>query len=218
MLGIDFVPGVELTTMHTGRVVHMLGYFVDAANESLLAFMAENRLRRQMRVCAMADRLAQDGYSVSSQELDAEVKAINRTLLAGLLVRRGHADSIDDAFSRFLGSSAPYYVDVTYPDTIEAMRLVSGAGGYAFVAHPARSGIADLIGMLAREGMTGLEAYHSAQTPSQSCELVRLASDLGLAVSGGSDWHGIQGSDVGLGSCGLDESEYRAFLNACGRI
>ncbi len=215
--GVEFVPGVEITTRYDGRAVHMLGYFVDPRNHALIAYLDENRRRRADRVYKMADLLHEHGYPVSADDLRETQTTPNRPLLGRLLVERGCVSNVDEAFCKLLGATSPCYVDAVYPDTIEAMRLISEAGGYAFVAHPARYRIVDLIARFAREGMTGLEAYHTLQTPEQSAELVEIARSLRLGISGGSDWHGDTVRRAQLGAYGLDEGQYHAFLAACER-
>lgn len=217
MHDVDFVPGVEITTRHAGRAVHMLGYFVDANSSALAGFLDENRRRRAERVCKMADLLHDQGYPVCAEDLLASEETPNRPLLARLLLQRGCVSSVDDAFRQLLGSSSPCYIDAVYPETIEAMRLIAEAGGCSFAAHPARYRIVDLIARFAREGMTGLEAYHTMQSPAQSAELVEIAHDLGLGVSGGSDWHGDDVHRAHLGGCGLSEDQFRSFQDVCGR-
>lgn len=216
--GLVFVPGVEITTKHADRAVHMLGYFIDPDSHLLNEYLRANKDRRAERAYRMADLLADDGYPVSSDEIRASQAIPNRPLLARLLVEHGCAKNVDDAFKNFLTSKSKYYVDAVYPETIEAMRLIQEAGGYAFVAHPARYRIIDLIPEFAREGITGIEAYHSLQTAEQSAELVKLAHQLGLAVSGGSDWHGDKMHHATPGCCGLSEQEYNAFIRACDRV
>lgn len=215
--GIDLVPGVEVTTRYDGRAVHMLGYFVDPRNRALGAFLDENRRKRADRVCKMADLLHEHGYPICADDLRGMQTTPNRPLLARLLVEHGCVSDVDEAFRKLLGTASPCYVDAVYPDTIEAIRLISEAGGYAFVAHPARYRIVDLIARFSREGMTGVEAYHTLQTPEQSAELVEIAQGLGLGISGGSDWHGDKMRHARLGGCGLDENQYHAFLAACER-
>lgn len=215
--GVRVVPGVELSTQTDGRDVHLLGYFVDLSSPALDAFFSENRARREARACAIADRLAEDGYRVSSAAMRATGATLNRSLLARLLVEEGHARNIDDAFDRLIGSKSPYYVDSSYPETVEVIELVREAGGFAFVAHPAHYGVVDLIECFAAAGMAGLEAYHTLHTPQQSAALVQLADQLGLAVSGGSDWHGDASHGARLGGAGLTDAQFAAFCRACGQ-
>lgn len=215
--GVEVIPGVEITTQTDDRTVHLLGYFIDPDDEGLAQFFATARKKREDRTCAMAVRLADDGYPVSPERLRESGQAINRPLLGRMLVECGAASSVDDAFRRFLGSSSKYYVDYRSADTVEAIHLVDEAGGLAFIAHPALYRVVDLIAQFQREGLAGLEAYHSLQSEEDSALLVARAEELGLAVSGGSDWHGDGSHHASLGSAGLDRASFTQFLHACGR-
>ncbi len=215
--GVEVIPGVEITTQTDDRTVHLLGYFIDPDDEGLAQFFATARKKREDRTCAMAVRLADDGYPVSPERLRESGQAINRPLLGRMLVECGAASSVDDAFRRFLGSSSKYYVDYRSADTVEAIHLVDEAGGFAFIAHPALYRVVDLIAQFQREGLAGLEAYHSLQSEEDSALLVARAEELGLAVSGGSDWHGDGSHHASLGSAGLDRASFTQFLHACGR-
>ena len=154
---------------------------------------------------------------MSPERLRESGQAINRPLLGRMLVECGAAASVDDAFKRFLGSSSKYYVDYRSASTAEAIHLVGEAGGFAFIAHPALYHVVDLIPQFQREGLAGLEAYHSLQSEDDSALLVARAEELGLAVSGGSDWHGDGSHHASLGSAGLDRASFTQFLHACGR-
>lgn len=215
--GVEVIPGVEITTQTDDRTVHLLGYFIDPDDEGLAQFFATARKKREDRTCAMAVRLADDGYPVSPERLRESGQAINRPLLGRMLVECGAASSVDDAFKRFLGSSSKYYVDYRSADTVEAIHLVDEAGGFAFIAHPALYHVVDLIAQFQREGLAGLEAYHSLQSEEDSALLVARAEELGLAMSGGSDWHGDGSHHASLGSAGLDRASFTQFLHACGR-
>lgn len=216
-LGIEVIPGVEITTQLDGRDIHLLGYFVDLNTAVLDDLFAETHVAREMRALKMAELLHDAGFPVDADSLKDSGATVNRSLLARTLVSEGVATSINDAFARFLGQDSPYYVDVEYASTVEAIRLVKEAGGFPFIAHPAHYHVVDLIPALSKEGLFGLEAYHTLQTAEESLELVELASELGLAVSGGSDWHGDDAHGAYLGSAGLDAPDFDRFMTACGR-
>lgn len=217
-LGISVIPGVEISTQTEGRDVHLLGYFVDLDDEGLSRAFQDNAERRTRRVCAIADKLADAGYCVSGREMLASGETPNRSNLARRLVELGCARDIDDAFDRLIGKNSPYYVPNSYLPTAEAIALVREAGGYPFIAHPAHYHVVDLIAPLRAEGLFGLEAWHTLQTPKETRELVRCAGELGLAISGGSDWHGDSAHGARLGGAGLSQEHYDAFLRACGRL
>ena len=215
--GIEVVPGVEISTQTDGRDAHLLGYFVDLLDSGLEELFERSREARSTRACEMADKMAADGYHVSSERLLASGGTVNRTLLARMLVEDGAAASIDDAFSRLIGKTAPYYVETVYASTVEAVHLIVEAGGFPFLAHPVLYDVLDLVPSLQLEGLVGLEAFHTLQSAEESAQVISLARERGLAVSGGSDWHGDSAHGASLGSAGLDEAAFERFLRACGR-
>ncbi|MCD8199635.1 MAG: PHP domain-containing protein [Coriobacteriaceae bacterium] len=214
---ITFVPGIELSTVYGDRDVHLLGYFFDVDYQPLMELCEAHRERRAKRACEIADRMAEDGYEVSGQMLRDSGETVNRTLLARALVKTGAAKSVDDAYARLISRNSKYYVDSHPMETLEGLQMLLEADAYPFIAHPAHYHDEDLIPDLVKEGLVGLEAYHSMQTKEQSKALVQLADDLGIAVSGGSDWHGDDTHNSYLGKAGLSSKELVSFMQACGR-
>ncbi len=214
---ITFVPGIELSTVYGDRDVHLLGYFFNFDYEPLMELCNAHRERRAKRACEMADRLAEDGYEVSAQMLKDSGETVNRTLLARMLVKTGAVQSVDEAYAGLIGRKSKYYVESHPMETLEGLKMLLAAEAYPFIAHPAHYHDEDLIPELVKEGLVGLEAYHSLQTKEQSKALVQLADDLGIAVSGGSDWHGDDTHNSYLGKAGLSSKELVAFMHACGR-
>lgn len=210
------IAGVELTTAFEGRNIHLLGYFVDPDFDGFEELFEERRRKRAERALAVADNLAAAGYPVSSQAMLERGGTVNRSLLARMLVEAGEASSVADAFDRLIGLKSPYYVETSYPDVVDAISLVRASGGFPFIAHPALYKVVDLIPRLADAGLAGVEAFHTEQTSAESEELVELAGRLGLAVSGGSDWHGDDTHGASLGGAGLSRERYEAFCAACG--
>lgn len=214
---IHVIPGVEVSTLFEGRDVHMLAYFIDPFNPELVRQFEENTHKRRERSLKMARLLQKAGFPIDPDELAARKSLVNRSLLARILVEHGCAASVDDCFRTLVGRGSPYYVDVDYPNTIETIRLIRECKGYAFIAHPAAYRVVDLIPTFAQEGITGVEAYYTLHTPEQTSELLEIARELGLAVSGGSDWHGDGTHNAFLGSAGLSEEDFELFLLACNR-
>lgn len=215
---VRVIPGVEISTQTGWRDVHMLGYFIDLEHPALNQLFEQNRANREERACKMADNMAEDGYPVSGQLMRESGKTVNRTLLARMLVEKGFASDIDEAYRTLIGRRSKYYVENVNFDTVEAMKLILEAGGCPFIAHPAQYREVDLVVPFKREGMVGLEAFHTMHTQKQREDLCTLARDEGLAISGGSDWHGDTTHGATLGGAGLDEAQLTAFLRACGRL
>lgn len=216
-LDIEVIPGVEISTQTDGRDVHLLGYFIDLDDPSLREAFEQSKLKRRMRACKIADKLHDAGYDVSGSELLATGSTPNRSNLARLLARKGYCSDINDAFDRLIGDESPYFVPNSYMETARAIQLVNDAGGFAFVAHPALYKVVDLIPKFQEAGMRGVEAFHTLQDAGETEALLALAQSRGLAVSGGSDWHGDAAHGAELGGSGLDADRFAAFLSACGR-
>lgn len=199
-LGIELVPGAELSCRTPGGItLHLLAYWPDPTDSDLLAEMALSRDDRVPRAREMVRRLAADGYRVSFDELLEQTGSDGATLgrphLARLLVVRGHATSMDDAFDRLLGPGSPYYVPHHGTDPLAAVRLVRAAGGVPAFAHPfaaARGPVVDdeVVEAMADAGLVGIEVDHPDHDPGQRAHAARLAASLGLLPLGSSDFHG----------------------------
>lgn len=192
---LTLVPGLEVTAVWEGRDVHVLGYWIDTGDASLLAFLAEQRRRRVTRVEAIADALARVGAPVDLQPLLAQVAAragaaVGRPGVAQALVAAGHASSVQDAFDRLLGEGRPAYVPRVGepPETVCA--IIHAARGIASLAHPGVTRRDDCLERWARGGLDALEAYHSDHSEADRVRYLERATQMGLAVSGGSDFHG----------------------------
>ncbi len=211
------VPGMELSTLCDGRPVHILAYFCEGKNAALAQICAYTNESRTTRALEIAERLEADGFPVHPEELAACGKVVNRSLVARALVEAGAAPDTDTVFDTLIGLDCPYYVDRADIDSFEAIALVREAGGVPFIAHPAAYHVVDLIAPFARAGLAGVEAFYPQHTEKERADLVVLADELGLAVSGGSDWHGDATHGSFLGAAGLTRTQFAAFIEACGR-
>ena len=195
--GVLLVPGVEISCRLDGISVHLLGYRVDPDHPGLRAEFEATRADRVTRARRMVERIARD-YPLRWDDVLAQVPpgaTVGRPHLADALVARGHVADRDEAFARILHSGSPYHVGHRAPEAADAVRLVRDAGGIAVMAHPlaARRGRVvgdDAIAGLAAAGLAALEADHPDHLPSERDHLRRLARELGLLVTGSSDFHG----------------------------
>jgi predicted metal-dependent phosphoesterase TrpH len=193
--GIRLVPGIEITSVLEGRDVHVLGYFFERASAALQSFLAEQRQERIGRARAMAARLARAGAPIDIEAVLGRApvsggRAVGRPQIARALVEAGCVSSMQEAFERFLGEDCCAYVPHTGASPAEAIAVIRDAGGIASLAHPGLLGRDEMIADLAEAGLGALEAMHSDHDPAQEAWYLELAGELGLAVSGGSDYHG----------------------------
>jgi predicted metal-dependent phosphoesterase TrpH len=217
--GVTFVPGIEITAVDRGKDVHVLGYFVDASCPALLNALQASRLDRLRRGRRMCEKLTAAGAPMDFDALFGDDRlvqssgpVISRPLVADALVRAGHVATRQEAFDRFLADGQPGYVPRVGLSPVEVVGLIQSAGGLAALAHPGVIGRDDLIGPLADQGLDALECFHSDHTPAVTDTYLALASRYGLAVTGGSDFHGAgtRRSDF-FGRIGLPREHYAAL-------
>lgn len=209
---LRLIAGVEITAIEDGRDVHMLAYFIDASTPSFVAFLVAQRGDRLRRVRKIADRLAQLGHPVVVEPLltvaAGEERSVGRPQIADALVAAGRAVSRDDAFNRFLAEGAAAFVPRIGPTPDAVVAVVRQAGGVVSLAHPGLTKMDRIIPRLAQAGLASLEARHSEHDQETEDRYRDLAAQLGLAVSGGSDFHGDVGRRAGqLGSVTMSEAE-----------
>lgn len=192
-IGMRFVPGIEITAVYDGRDVHMLGYFIDAENAPFAEFLERQRVDRVRRLSEMVDRLAELGKPINREKVLAKKEAggsLGRPLVARALVKAGHVADMRQAFDELLGDGKPAFVPRVGPPPSEVVLIIANAGGVASLAHPGILKRDDLIPALVEAGLPALEAFHSDHDPQTTEHYLALAERYGLAVSGGSDYHG----------------------------
>jgi predicted metal-dependent phosphoesterase TrpH len=192
--GIDFVPGIEITAVVEGADVHILGYFIDQDEAGLQAFLANQRRTRIDRVRQMIDRLASCGIRLDADAIlkpaaDEASKSAGRPWIARALVAGGYVADSNEAFSVWLQRGRPAFVPRTGPSPDEVFARIHEAGGVASLAHPVLVGHDEWIPGFITSGLDALEAYHSDHDTVVTGRYVAMAGRLGLAMSGGSDYH-----------------------------
>jgi predicted metal-dependent phosphoesterase TrpH len=214
--GIEFVPGIEITAVVGGADMHILGYFIDPAAARLGTFLTEARRMRIDRLRRMIERLAGHGIHL---DVDAVLrpgtvdsgKAAGRPWIARALIAGGHVATIAEAFDRWLSSGRPAFVERIGPAPEEVLAEIHTANGIASLAHPGLLGRDDLIPGLAAAGMDAIEAYHSKHRPEDTVRYITFADRLGLAVSGGSDYHADPNAPIRIGGVSLPRELYDAL-------
>lgn len=220
-LQLEVVPGMELSAMMNGFEIHILGYFMDFRDKSLLDSLAgfrEERLRRAERI---VDKLNRMNIPLSMDAVMANVSgdSVGRPHIANALVSEGHAQNYHQAFSKYIGNGRPAFEKKISFSPEDTVKLISDAGGLSFLAHPGKSVSEDLLIQLIKTGLDGIEVIHPSHTP----DLVRyyrgIVNEYCLLESGGSDFHGGQkGDDNIFGQFGIpigavDMMRHRLFSN-----
>jgi predicted metal-dependent phosphoesterase TrpH len=216
--GLEFIGGIEITAVLDGADVHVLGYGFDEASPRLLEFLHGQRADRVRRAREMGRRLGDLGVPVDlTQVLERArhhgARSVGRPALADALVRAGHASSRQHAFDRFLGRDRPAYVPRIGATPREVVQLIVEAGGLPSIAHPGLLPRRRFIRELPAAGLAALEVYHSDHPPAVRQRLAAVATRLGLARTGGSDFHGDEASRPRpLGGIGLPRTHYERLL------
>ena len=197
------LPGVELSTVYRGVECHILGYRIDHRHQGLQARLAQVLRARQDRAKQMIERLAQHGLNLSWPEVVqyASGKFVGSVQIYRALKAKGliGEDREKKAFAYYLGPQGVAYVPHRDLSSVEAIALIKAAGGVPVLAHPGRTVGPSLIKDLTQHGLAGIEVYHPHHPPELITEYTALAGELGLFVTGGSDFHGIPGeSELGL--------------------
>ena len=206
-LGVEVVPGIEISADYRGVQAHILGLFIDPESPALrpaLDWAVNERVERNRQMVAA---MAADGFDISIAELQANNpdSVLGRPHMAEHLMKRGYVSSVQEAFDRYLGDDRPYYLPKRRIPLDVTAQLIREAGGIAVVAHPFQYGydeteLLDYINAARTAGCTAIEAYYSEHSPGQRDYILALAQQYGLLVSGGSDWHGTRKPYIRMGS------------------
>lgn len=211
--GMEFVSGIEVTAVHEGRDVHVLGYFIDRGNGHLAAFLEKQRADRVRRVLAIVDRLANMGKPIGRDEFTANRapgRSLGRPLVARALVKAGHVADMRQAFEQLIGEGRPAYIPRIGAAPAEVIDIIERAGGVASLAHPGILRRDDLIPGLIDAGLSAIEAFHSEHDAATTEHYLGVADRFGLLVSGGSDYHGDrERRRAAFGTVGLPLERFR---------
>ncbi len=206
-LGIEVIPGVELSVQfHVGNM-HMLGYLIDLDCKELQKVLARVQKARADRNPVILKRLQGLGLPVTMAELEAVAHGgqIGRPHIARLLTEKGYVKSVSQAFELYLKKGAPAYAPKSILTPEQAIGAIHRCGGVAVLAHPFSLGLSrpdDLDGVIAdlvHKGLDGIECYYSEHSKEFTDTCLAIAKKYGLIVTGGSDYHGKAKPYIKLG-------------------
>jgi predicted metal-dependent phosphoesterase TrpH len=204
--GIEFIAGIEISAEYSPGTMHILGYCIDEESMALAEKLDKLKLARETRNPQIATRLQSLGLDVDYAEVArlAGNEVVGRPHFARVMVQKGYASSIQDAFDRFLKKDAAAYVEKARLSSADSIALIHEAGGVAVLAHPYQLNLSsyehvdELVGELAKLGLDGVEAVYSRHNPAQRTSYAEIAARHGLLVTGGSDYHGSYKPDIDI--------------------
>ncbi|CAN5404772.1 MAG: PHP domain-containing protein [Acidimicrobiia bacterium] len=204
--GIGFIPGVELSLEWPLGGMHLLVYHLGGTGP-LQDRLLDLQHGRTGRNAVMVERLAALGWPITIGDVIAESGGgvVGRPHIAAVLVRMGAADSIADAFDRWLARGRPAYVERLRLTPAEAIGLARRSGAVPVLAHPHTIGVSadeyrSAFGELADLGLAGIESYYAEYPDELRRHLAGLAAGLGLIATGGSDYHGAYKPGISVGT------------------
>ncbi|WP_296703183.1 PHP domain-containing protein [Thiocapsa sp. UBA6158] len=205
-LDLRLIPGVEISVTWGGRTVHMVGLNIDPENVALQTGLSRLLAYRGWRAEEIGRRLAKQGIegAYDGAKAFSNGRLIGRTHFARFLVAQGHALDLRDVFNRFLVNGKPGHVSGEWATLEEATRWVTGAGGQAVIAHPARykltrTRLLKLLGEFRESGGVGLEVVSGSHSRDEVFNFACLARDQRMLASAGSDYHGPENPWIDLG-------------------
>lgn len=199
--GIEFIPGVELSTIFKGLDLHLLGYYFDMNNRAFVEYMNFLQDERRIRAEKILDKLVCQGIELDLDKVfkKAYPGSVGRPHIADVLVADGHVNTYQNAFNKYLGDNCNCFVPKYQITPKDAIHLIKAAGGMCFVAHPGIDIDDDDIRELIQLGIDGIEIIHPRHTAKQIFHFQEIIKKYGLLESGGSDCHGNRKKEPLLG-------------------
>lgn len=205
-IGVEVIPGIEISADYNGGDLHILGLNVDYFNEGfneIVNICQKSRIERNDKII---QKMQDDGIDISKEKLVERFGdvSITRAHFARYLVENGYVSHKDIAFAMYLNKGKKYYIPRQKVTCKMAIDIIKSAGGYAVLAHPllykmGKDRLMSLFDYLKSLGLDGIEALYSLNTPSDDIWLKKCADNYGFFITGGSDFHGDNKPNIDLG-------------------
>lgn len=211
-LGIELIPGIELSSVNQGKDIHILGYFCDTSNLAMNLELEEQAKSRHFRVKAIIKKLNALGIELTYEKVLQFCKGpvIGRPHIAMAMIAEEYVGNFAEAFHKYLAEDALAYVEKKGISPQQAIRLIENAGGIAVLAHPLKTNADSIIEPLVQAGLKGIEIFCPGQKGSAGRKYRDMTVKYNLVGTGGSDFH-TEGALVGLGSLKMPYSVVEAL-------
>ena len=206
-IGIEVISGIEISAQWENGILHILGYYVDLQDPQLLESLHFLQSGRHERIPLILSKLAAVDVHISPEQVERELAGgvPGRPHVAKVMVKNNYVKNIQEAFDLYLGYGAPAYVDKRKLTSVEAVKLIANSSKLCVLAHPfslsAKSveHLEKIITFFMPYGLAGIEAHYPKHTAAQTQLYVDLAKKLGLAITGGTDFHGSNKPEIEMG-------------------
>jgi 3',5'-nucleoside bisphosphate phosphatase len=206
-IGFEVISGIEISTQWENGILHILGYYVDLEDPQLLESLHFLQSGRHERIPLILSKLAAVDVHISPEQVEHELAGgvPGRPHVAKVMVKNHYVKNIQEAFDLYLGYGAPAYVDKRKLASVDAVKLIANASKLCVLAHPYSLGtksvehLTQIIKSFMPYGLAGIEAYYPKHTAAQTKVFIDVASKLGLAITGGTDFHGSNKPEIQIG-------------------
>ena len=222
---LEIIQGIEVNTLYKNYEVHILGYFMDVNNndfQNMLKIQQQARVKQTKEIINLLSK--KEGIKIKFEDIKKQVAqggSIGRPHIAKAITNAGGTSSVIEAYSKYIHDDSPVYVQRKTVSPQDAVEIIYDAGGIPVIAHPHDIDIAeDLIKELMQYGLRGIEAYHRKHSPACVEYFSSMAEELGLIVTGGSDFHApnIMNGQIILGKNFVPEWVYDKLVEEKKRI
>lgn len=203
---IEVISGIEFSTRYRNAEIHLLGLYIDENNENFVKGLDEIVNARDTRNKKMIEKLNACGCSITMKDVmdTADSDIYTRAHFAKALFNKGYVASLREAFDKYIGNDCPGYVSREKVTPKLAIELIRSCNGIPILAHPTLYNmdlrqLDSLIGELVKDGLLGIEGRYPLYTKSEVKYIKDFADKYNLVISGGSDFHGTNKSDIDLG-------------------
>ena len=222
---LEIIQGVEINTLYKNYEVHILGYFMNTQDgdfQNLLKTQQQARVKQTKEIISLLDK--KEGIKIKFEDIVKQVAeggSIGRPHIAKAITNAGGTSNVMEAYAKYIHDDSPVYVPRKTVTPQDAVEIIYDAGGIPVIAHPHDLDIAaDLIKELMQYGLRGIEAYHRKHSPACVEYFSSMAEELGLIVTGGSDFHApnIMNGQIILGKNFVPEWVYEKLIEEKKRI
>lgn len=219
---LEIIPAIEFSTFQDKAEIHILGYFIDYTDKILINKINEIFQARLNRAKMMIDLLKEQGVKITFNQVKkmAGDEYIGRPHIAKTMIEKGYIEKMGEAFTeKYIGNGGKAYVAKYQLTPVDAIKLIKKTGGIPVLAHPVfinhgEALVKEDIKTLKKSGLEGIEVFHSKHKKKDSRYYKKVARELNLIITGGSDYHGDNSPDIELGDIILEDKYVEKLKNS----